>query len=72
MFAPLLLTDSADPLPEQLEDYLLDVQPGFEFDPVRGVYNHVWILGRRMTICLGVQARIDELTEIVRVRDEEL
>ena len=71
-YGPLLLLDSADTLPSQLEDYLLDIQPGYRFDPVRGVYNHAWILGDESAISLGVQARIDELCEIVRARDEEL
>ena len=59
-------------LPRQLENYLLDIQPGYRFDPVRGVYNHAWILGDESAISLGVQSRIDELSEIVRVRDEAL
>ena len=71
-YGPLLLLDSADTLPRLLENYLLDIQPGYQFDPVRGVYNHAWILGDESAISLGVQARIDELSEIVRVRDEEL
>ena len=71
-YGPLLLIESADALPPQLEAYLLDIQPGYRFDPVRGVYNHAWILGDESAISLGVQARIDELSEIVRVRDEGL
>ena len=71
-YGPLLLLDSANALPQQLENYLLDIQPGYRFDPVRGVYNHAWILGDESAISLGVQSRIDELSEIVRVRDEEL
>ena len=71
-YGPLLLVDSADELPRPLEQYLLDIQPGYRFDPVRGVYNHAWILGDESAISLGVQSRIDELSEIVRVRDEEL
>ena len=39
---------------------------------MRGVYNHAWILGDESAIDLKVQARIDELAEIVRVRDEDL
>ena len=39
---------------------------------MRGVYNHAWIMGDESAISLAVQARIDELSEIVRVRDEEL
>jgi hypothetical protein len=71
-YGPLLLLDSADELPAPLENYLLDIQPGYRFDPVRGVYNHAWILGDESAISLGVQSRIDELSEIVRVREEEL
>jgi hypothetical protein len=71
-YAPLLLLDSADRLPRLLENYLLDIQPGYRFDPVRGVYNHAWLLGDESAISVGVQTRIDEVMEIVRVRDEEL
>jgi hypothetical protein len=71
-YGPLLLLDSADELSRPLEDYLLDIQPGYRFDPVRGVYNHAWILGDESAISLSVQSRIDELSEIVRVRDEDL
>ena len=71
-YGPLLLIDDPETLPKPLENYLLDIQPGYRFDPVRGVYNHAWILGDESAISLGVQARIDELSEIVRVRDEDL
>jgi hypothetical protein len=71
-YGPLLLLDDADEIPAPLGNYLLDIQPGYRFDPVRGVYNHAWILGDESAISLGVQARIDELSEIVRVREEEL
>ena len=30
-----------------VQDYLLDIQPGYDEDPVRGVYNHGWLVGRR-------------------------
>jgi hypothetical protein len=71
-YGPLLLLDQADRLPPALENYLLDIQPGYRFDPVRGVYNHAWILGDESAISLAVQSRLDELMEIVRVREEEL
>jgi hypothetical protein len=71
-YGPLLLLDSADALPRVLENYLLDIQPGYQFDPVRGVYNHAWILGDESAINLAVQSRIDELAEIARVRNDEL
>jgi hypothetical protein len=71
-YGPLLLLADSGAIPRPLENYLLDIQPGYRFDPVRGVYNHAWILGDEAAIDLAVQARIDELAEIVRVRDEDL
>jgi hypothetical protein len=71
-YGPLLLLDNSDSLPKRLESYLIDIQPGYRFDPVRGVYNHAWLLGDESAISVDVQARIDELLEIVRVRDEGL
>jgi hypothetical protein len=67
VFAPLLLTDKADPLPPKLDGYFLDVQPGYEGDPRDGVYNHVWLLGDTKTISPGVQGRIDEAASLVPV-----
>lgn len=67
-YGPLLLTDSAKRLPPPLRDYLLDIQPGYRTDPVRGVYNHAWLIGDETAISAAVQTEIDELTEIVRVR----
>jgi hypothetical protein len=71
-YGPLLLLDDADELPRSLGSFLLDIQPGYRFDPVRGVYNHAWLMGDESAISVGVQARIDELAEIVRVREDEL
>jgi hypothetical protein len=68
VFAPLLLTEEADPLPPKLDSYFLDVQPGYEGDPRDGVYNHVWILGDTKTISPGVQGRIDEVAALVPVQ----
>ena len=47
-----------------MQDYLLDIQPGYDDDPVRGVYNHGWIIGDERAITVDVQARIDTLLEI--------
>ncbi|MGH2979289.1 MAG: cell wall-binding repeat-containing protein, partial [Solirubrobacterales bacterium] len=71
-YGPLLLVEEADVLPRAVESFLLDIQPGYRFDPVRGVYNHAWLMGDESAISVAVQARIDELSEIVRVRDEDL
>ena len=68
VFAPLLLTDKADVMPPALENYLLDVQPGFENgDPSEAVYNRVWILGDSGALSTKVQTRIDQITELVPV-----
>ncbi|MDQ3850404.1 MAG: cell wall-binding repeat-containing protein [Actinomycetota bacterium] len=70
-FGPLLLLGVADKLPLKLQQYLLDIQPGFQEDPVRGVYNHGWIIGDASTISTGVQGSIDALLEIVSVRSPD-
>jgi hypothetical protein len=68
VFAPLLLTDKSSAMPPPLEAYLLDVQPGFENDdPSEAVYNRVWILGNQDAVSQSVQARIDQLTQLVPV-----
>ena len=63
-YGPLLLLTDAGVLPAPLQDYLLDIQPGYDRDPVRGVYNHGWIVGDESAIAAAVQARIDTLLEI--------
>jgi hypothetical protein len=63
-FGPLLLLPQAQALPQALQDYLLDVQPGYDKDPVRGVYNHGWLMGDEAAISADVQSRIDTLLEI--------
>jgi len=67
-YGPLLLLDSSKALAAPLESYLLDIQPGYRFDPVRGVYNHAWLMGDESAISVDLQARIDELMEITRVK----
>jgi hypothetical protein len=68
VFAPLLLTDAAEQLPEPLEAYLLSVQPGYEGDPRDAVYNRAWILGDDTAISVGQQAQIDNITELIPVQ----
>ncbi|HLM49178.1 MAG TPA: cell wall-binding repeat-containing protein [Solirubrobacteraceae bacterium] len=68
-YGPLLLIDDGDRLPGLDEAYLLDIQPGYERDAVRGVYNHGWLIGDEQAISQRVQARIDELLQIVPVRE---
>ena len=66
-YGPLLLMDGSGALPRSLAGYLLDIQPGYRRDPVRGVYNHAWLLGDEKAIPTAVQARIDSLLEITPV-----
>jgi putative cell wall-binding protein len=66
-YGPLLVVDKAASLPQPLEQYLLDIQPGYQGDPVRGVYNHAWLIGDESALSLDTQSRIDALMEIVPV-----
>jgi hypothetical protein len=66
-YGPLIVLSSADRLDPSVNDYLLDIQPGYSRDPVRGVYNHGWIVGDDKAVSTGVQSRIDELLEISRI-----
>jgi hypothetical protein len=63
-YGPLLLVSEPGALPQPVQDYLLDVQPGYDKDPVRGVYNHGWLMGDESAISADVQSRIDALLEI--------
>ena len=67
-YGPLLLVTDANALPRPLQDYLLDIQPGYDADPVRGVYNHGWIVGDEAALSVDVQSRIDALLEIQPVQ----
>src|SRR4051812_2354350 len=57
-YGPLLLLTDANALPAALQNFLLDIEPGYDPDPVRGVYNHGWLLGDETAIAAAVQARI--------------
>ncbi|MBJ7329112.1 MAG: cell wall-binding repeat-containing protein [Solirubrobacteraceae bacterium] len=70
-FGPLLLLDAPGALAAPIREYLLDIQPGYQDDPVRGVYNHGWIAGDTQAISLVAQAEIDGLLEIVPVKTDE-
>jgi hypothetical protein len=70
-YGPLIVVSNADRLDAPVDAYLLDIQPGYRKDPVRGVYNHGWIVGDDKAISVGVQARIDLLLEITRVTKQK-
>jgi hypothetical protein len=67
-YGPLVVLDDPNSLPQSVQQYLLDIQPGYNTDPVTGVYNHGWIIGDTSAIGVAEQARIDALLEIVPVR----
>jgi hypothetical protein len=69
-YGPLLLHTGAAQLERPLENYLLDIQPGFRKDPVRGVYNHGWMIGDEAALPVATQARIDALLEISPVTEK--
>jgi len=69
-YGPLLLMTEAGTLATELQEYLLDIQPGYDEDPVRGVYNHGWLMGDEAAISADVQSRIDALLEIQPVDTE--
>jgi hypothetical protein len=66
-WGPLLITDTTDALPPELRSFLLDIKPGFETDPTRAVYNHIWLMGDATAIGGEVQAEIDELAELTPI-----
>jgi len=67
-YGPGLVLGPRGTLARPLRAFLLDVQPGYEEDPVRGVYNHGWFVGGPRTVPSAVQAEVDALLEIVPVR----
>jgi hypothetical protein len=69
-YGPLLVLPEGGALPGPLHDFLLDIQPGYAENPVRGVYNHGWIVGDRTLVPLATQSSIDDLLEISPVRSQ--
>jgi hypothetical protein len=66
-YGPLLLTDNATELPGALNDFLLDIKPGYEEDPTRALYNHVWVIGDETAISGEVQAKLDDAAELSKI-----
>lgn len=67
-YGPLLLLSGPAGVPPALSAYLGDIQPAYtaapQFRPVRGVYNHGWLIGDESAISATTQAEIDTLLEI--------
>lgn len=66
-WGPLLLTDDTDQPPPALLGYLLDLKPGYEDDPTRALYNHIWIIGDESALSVNAQVELDEIAEVARV-----
>ena len=69
-YGPLLLVGDAARVDNTLAQYLLDIQPGYGKDPVRGVYNHGWIIGDERAVSIAAQSQIDRLLEISPVNQK--
>jgi hypothetical protein len=67
-YGPLLLLESPSVIAPALAAYLGDIQPAYtsapEYRPVRGVYNHGWLIGDELAISAVTQAELDSLLEI--------
>jgi hypothetical protein len=74
-YGPLLLLASANAVPPALATYLSDIQPAYssapQFQPVRGSYNHGWLIGDEHAISAITQAEIDSVLEIHEQTPEE-
>lgn len=68
IYGPMLVLNRDGSLPAAVREYLKDIRPGYSSDPVRGVYNHGWLVGDAGTVPAETQAEIDELLEIRPVR----
>ncbi len=69
-YGPLLALPADGSVPAPLRAYLLDIQPGYAESPVRGVYNHGWIVGDRTSVPPATQSAIDDLLEISPIRSQ--
>ena len=67
----LLLTDDSDKVPEVVNDYLLDIKPGYIDDPTRAVYSRIWIIGDEDDIDVNQQARLDDAAELIEIDPAE-
>jgi hypothetical protein len=66
-YGPLLLVGNDGSLPNGVRSYLSDIRPGYSSDPVRGVYNHAWMIGDTSAVSDQTQTTIDSLLEIAPI-----
>jgi hypothetical protein len=67
--SPLLLTDRADELPPALDNYFLNVQPGFYDDPRDVAYSRAWILGDERSLSVEAQVALEQLVELIPIQE---
>lgn len=67
--SPLLLTDRADELPPALEEYFLNVQPGFYDDPREVAYSRAWILGDQESVSVEAQVALEQLVDLIPIQE---
>jgi putative cell wall-binding protein len=69
-YGPLLLLEHATQIPAELATYLHNIQPGYtsepQYRPVRGVYNHGWLIGDEQAISATIQAELDTRLQITQ------
>ncbi len=70
-YGPALLLSSPAALDGSMRAFLLDIQPGYMKDPVRGVYNRAWLVGDTRAITPALQASIDRFLEITSIAERE-
>jgi hypothetical protein len=65
-YGPLLLLRRSAAVPAALTRYLSNIGPGYTpaVPPVRGVYNHGWLIGDEQAISALAQAELDAVLEI--------
>lgn len=64
-YAPLLLLNDPTGVPGVLSAYLNDIRPAApRSQPVKGVYNHGWLIGDERAISASTQAELDAALEI--------
>lgn len=69
-WGPLLLTNDRSVVPGALRSYLLDIKPGYDDDPTRAVYNHIWLIGDQDLIGVGQQGTLDQLAELEQIQGQ--
>ncbi|MEA2283021.1 MAG: hypothetical protein QOK21_3628 [Solirubrobacteraceae bacterium] len=66
--APLLMTDSPDRLPPQLDAYYKSVAPTYLTSPADGPYNMSFVIGSWNQVAWPLQAHVDYISEMTNRR----